>query len=220
MLGAILANSIVKTIWYLEFVHTSTRVSYEESGRLARNFIFNVVSCKWVVTFTPRPHLHHTVTFNTDMSHRIIKDTSVKTSKAPPENRTHVSEMLSLRPVLLHTTRLHKILVCPTGSLHTHVSEDFQGPTLESNPRHYDDIFSSVASSKQDFYVVLWNIRIMRKWLVSFRTIVQETRFGWRYFDCKQDTSNTYWQFAANSPREFEGGGGAVGGEEREFTWE
>jgi len=30
MLGAMLANSVVKTTWYLEFVHTSARVSFED----------------------------------------------------------------------------------------------------------------------------------------------------------------------------------------------
>jgi len=85
-----------------------------------------------------------------------------KTSRASPENRTRVSEMSPLRPVLLYTTRLHQVLyVLPDR--YRHVSEDFQDPTRESNSRHYVEIFSSIPPRKQDFYIVLWHIRIMRK---------------------------------------------------------
>ena len=139
VLGAILANWIVKIdlVKYLEFVHTSIKISFEDSWRLARICIFSVVSCEWNVTFTPRPPLHHTFTSNTVcptgslqtcqwrlpgphprieltsvrcrlnapssftphvyikycMSYRIVTDMSARTSRAPPENRTHASTL-------------------------------------------------------------------------------------------------------------------------------
>jgi len=55
-------------------------------------------------SFTSRGYIKYCI------SYRIVTDMSVKPSRAPPENRTHVSEMSPLRPVLLYTTRLHQIL--------------------------------------------------------------------------------------------------------------
>jgi len=75
------------------------------------------------------------------MSYWIVTDMLAKTSRAPPENRTRVSEMSPLRPVLLYTTRLHQILyVLPDR--YRHVSEDFQGLTRESNSRQWDVTFT------------------------------------------------------------------------------
>jgi hypothetical protein len=62
----------------------------------------------------------------------------------------------------------------------------------------------------------------MRKWRDSFRTVVQETKFDWRFLiesrthQTPTDTSNTYWQFTANSPRK--GSGGREGGKERVYV--
>jgi hypothetical protein len=164
MLGITLANSVVKTTWYLEFLQTSTRVSYEDSWRLARNCIFSVVSCKWDIILTLRPPLHHMVTtyavcptgslratcqwrlpgphprielksvrrhlyappsytpqgYNRYcMSHRIFTDMSVKTSRAPPResNSCQWGVTFMLRPPLHHTVTTDT--VCPTGSLQT-----------------------------------------------------------------------------------------------------
>jgi len=104
---------------------------------------------------------------------------ALKISRAPLENRNHANDMSPLRSALLYTTRLQYILHA-LPDLYRHVSEGFQGPNRESNSRQYVEIFSSIPPWKQDFYV-LWNIGIMRKWRDNFRTVVQETKFDWRF---------------------------------------
>jgi hypothetical protein len=158
MLGAILANSVVKT-----------------------NCIFSFVSCKWDVTFTPRPPLHHVVTSNTAcptgslwtcqwrlpgshprievtsvrchlyapscftphgyikycMPYRIVMDMSVKTSRAPPENRTHVITLRFSRLYLLG----NKIFMLCCG-----ISVSWRS----------DVLFSQLLYKKQNLIGVFW----------------------------------------------------------------
>ena len=150
MLGAILAYSVVKTTWYLEFVHTCTRVSFGDSWRLARNCIFSVVSRKWDVSFTLRPPLHHAVTSNTASPTGSLQTCQWSLPGPHPRIELTSVRLSPLRPALLYTTRLNQILHVQTD-LYRHVSEDLQGPTRESNWRQYVEIFSSMPLENKIF---------------------------------------------------------------------